>query len=216
MHHFFLICFPFPFYKSSLPRSPKWVFPLRYCSIPSFHQQQPDWQSMRDVGLSKLTKKLKGCVYNWMFPWQHGELGTSHDLQVCTDFPTVASAQGAVGNWLETGKSAAATSIQAPPAQHRSRLIAMHQTAFGGTQPPVMACVLQKKHTKAIRLVMLFVPAHSNAIKQRKQLKAQLKLISSWKKWYVVLPQGLWNHQATWLLVEQSLWETQIPNPKTI
>lgn len=97
MHHFFLICFPFPFYKSSLPRSPKWVFPLRYCSIPSFHQQQPDWQSMRDVGLSKLTKKLKGCVYNWMFPWQHGELGTSHDLQVCTDFLTVASAQGAVG-----------------------------------------------------------------------------------------------------------------------
>lgn len=126
---------------------------------------------MRDVGLSKLTKKLKGCVYNWMFPWQHGELGTSHDLQVCTDFLTVASAQGAVG-WKQE-------SLQLPRASKHLQPSTGQGLLLCTKQPPVMACVLQKKHTKAIRLVMLFVPAHSNAIKERKQLKAQLKLISS-------------------------------------
>lgn len=55
---------------------------------------------------------------------------------VCTDFLTVASAQGAAGNWLETVTPPAAASIQAPPAQHGSRLTAMHRTAFGGNTDP--------------------------------------------------------------------------------
>lgn len=121
---------------------------------------------MRDVGLSKLTKKLKGCVYNWMFPWQDGELGTSHDLQVCTDFLTVASAQGAVG-WKQESLQLPRASKHLQPSTGQGLLLCTKQL-LGGTQPPVMACVLQKNHTKAIRLVMLFVPAYSNAIKERK------------------------------------------------
>lgn len=57
MHFFPLICFPFPLYAASLPMSPKPVFPPGFCSNPSSHQQQLDWQSAREAGLSKRSKK---------------------------------------------------------------------------------------------------------------------------------------------------------------
>lgn len=57
IHHFFLICFPFPCMFLLLPTSPKSVSPLRVCGNLCSPQQQPDWQSVRKVGLSKLSKK---------------------------------------------------------------------------------------------------------------------------------------------------------------
>lgn len=87
-----------------------------------------------------------------------------------------------------------------------------------GDTAPTMAHVLLKDNAKAIILVMLFIPAHSSAIKWKQHSsKAQLKLISTWKKkWLIIILQGVWNYQATWLLVKQCLWETWTPYPKSI
>lgn len=85
-------------------------------------QNGSPWGAAQSMGLRKLSKKLKGCVYSKMFPWQHEELGTSHDLQCA-----LISSPSAQGTWKQKSLQLPQASNHLQPSTGQGSLLCTEQ-----------------------------------------------------------------------------------------